>query len=409
MEKNIINFIKILRNGGIRVSLSEGEDVLNAVKTFGVRNKQDVYTIFKALMLKNEDQKDIFDLAWRICFLQEDVFSTDIEEKQCDVSCDGEKGTAGMNPSARHFYGLLRNRKGGNAARYIEEALRENDLPELTAEELAEQLKITLGWFMTAYALKQNNDTEGLILLNDIDRYLRCRCEKHVRDLKGEEGIEEQLRSADREERDFSALREEQVSIMEKQIARLGKKLASRYSYRLKPSKSGIPDMRRMMADTARRGHLPAKMQYLNKVKDRPDLIILCDISGSMGIYSSFCLQLVCAMERRFRTVRSFLFVDNIIETHFDFKGKTTAEAIAQAIDLAYPKRTGRSKYQCTTTGISDYGKAMEAFRRKFPDALSKNTTVIIVGDAKNNWFPHKAEELRDIRSQCNKLIWLNP
>ena len=51
----------------------------------------------------------------------------------------------------------------------------------------------------------------------------------------------------------------------------------------------------------------------------------------------------------------------------------------------------------------------MEAFRRKFPDALSENTTVIIVGDAKNNWFPHKAEELRDIRSQCKKLLWLNP
>ncbi|MBQ1252567.1 MAG: VWA domain-containing protein, partial [Firmicutes bacterium] len=358
MEKNIINFINILRNGGIRVSLSEGEDALNGIKAFGITDKQDVYTTCKALLLKNEDQKDIFDLGWRICFRQEEVFSTNITEKQCDLSCDGEKGTAGMNPAARHFYGLIRNGKGSDAAHRIEETLRENDLPELTAEELAEQLKITLGWFMTAYALKQNNDEEGLILLNDLDRYLRCRCEKQVRDRKGEEGIEEQLRSADREERDFAALSEEQVRIMEKQIARLGKKLASRYSYRLKPAKSGIPDMRRVMADTALRGHLPAKMCYLNKVKDRPDLVILCDISGSIGIYSSFCLQLVCAMKRRFSNLRPFLFIDNIIEAQFDFNGKTTAEAIAEAIDLAYPKRTGRSKYQCTTTGISDYGKA---------------------------------------------------
>ena len=151
MEKNIINFINILRNGGIRVSLSEGEDALNGIKAFGITDKQDVYTTCKALLLKNEDQKDIFDLGWRICFRQEEVFSTNITEKQCDLSCDGEKGTAGMNPAARHFYGLIRNGKGSDAAHRIEETLRENDLPELTAEELAEQLKITLGWFMTVY------------------------------------------------------------------------------------------------------------------------------------------------------------------------------------------------------------------------------------------------------------------
>ena len=314
-----------------------------------------------------------------------------------------------MNDAARRFYGLLRDRKGREAAETIDDLLRETELRELTAEELAEQLKISLGWFMTSYALKQNDNEEGQILFNDLERYLHLRCEKRLREERGEEGASQQLLAANREEKDFSALSEEQVKAMEKQIARLGKKLAGRYSYRLKPAKNGVPDMRRILTERARRGHLPSKMPMLNKVKNRPDLVVLCDISGSMGIYSSFCLQLVCAMERRFASTRSFLFIDNIVETTFDFQGKTVAEAVNAAMEKAYPKRTGRSKEQCTTTGVSDYGRALEAFRLKYPDAVKKTTTLLIVGDAKTNWFPPKPEELRDLRQQCSKLIWLNP
>ena len=409
MEKIIVNFIQLLRKGGIPVSLTEGEDALTGIGAFGVENKDTVYRILKATMLKNEDQKDIFDLAWRICFGGEEAFVSSVPEKECDGGHDGEPGTAGMNDTARRFYGLLRDRKGHEAAEAIDDLLRETDLRALTAEELAEQLKISLGWFMTSYALKQNDDEEGQILFTELERYLHIRCEKRVREERGEEGAEEQLRAADTAEKDFSALSEEQVKAMEKQIARLGKKLAGRYSYRLKPAKNGVPDMRRILTERARRGHLPSKIPMLNKVKNRPDLVVLCDISGSMGIYSSFCLQLVCAMERRFTSTRSFLFIDNVVETTLDFQGRTVAEAVNSAMEKAYPKRTGRSKEQCTTTGVSDYGRALEAFRLKYPDAVTKTTTLLIVGDAKTNWFPPKPEELRDLRRQCSKLIWLNP
>lgn len=409
MEKIIVNFIQILRKGGVNVSLSEGSDAIKGLQSFGVENKETVYNILKATMLKNEDQKEIFDLAWRICFLQSPTFAAVTAAKPCDENHNGEPGTAGMSPAAHRFYGLLRNKRGSEAAAEIDQALESAELKELTAAELAEQLKISLGWFMVDYALKQNRDEDGETLLNDLDGYLRCRAEHHLREVRGEQEIEKQLTAANQKEADFSALSDAQVKAMEKQIARLGKKLAGRYSYRLRPAKNGIPDMRHVMAETACRSHLPVKMRYLNKEKNRPDLVVLCDISGSMGIYSSFCLQLVCAMERRFRSVRSFLFIDNVVETTFDFHRKTVAEAVNAAMEKAYPKRTGRSKAQCTTTGISDYGKAFEAFRRKYENAVTDTTTLIIVGDAKTNWFPPKPEELKDLRARCKKLIWLNP
>jgi hypothetical protein len=262
---------------------------------------------------------------------------------------------------------------------------------------------------MTTYALKENNDLDGQAFLTELETYLSLRAEREVIVTRGEKGIKECLDAKNLKAKDFSALSEDQVQDMERQLSRLGKKLASRYSYRLKPAKYGIPDMRRIMGETAQRGHLPAQLKYIDRVKNKPSVLVLCDISGSMAVYSSFCLQLVYAMERRFSGLHSFLFIDNIVETSLDFQGNTVSEAIAAAMEAAYTKRTGRNKNHCTTTGISDYGKALENFNKKFGHYLNTKTTVLILGDAKSNWFPPKPEELREIRTRSKKLIWLNP
>ena len=409
MEKIIIKFMHLLREGGMKIALSEGEDALKGLQILGISDKHNVYQILKATLLKDESKKELFDLVWQICFHQQTTFSTTIlpnGESHCDGH-DGEIGTGGMTDTAKRFYGLLREHSGAEAVTMIEDHLRQETLEELSSEELAEQLKVSLGWFMAAYALKRNEDHEGAFLLNELDRYLKLRCREQK--IKHTARPEEILAKENTETLDFSALSESQVKAMELKIAKLGKRLEGRYSYRLKPDKKGIPDMRRVMSEAALQGHLPVHLKYLDKKKDTPSLVVLCDISGSMGIYSSFCLQLVCAMERRFQDIRSFLFIESVVEADFNFKNKTTAEAVAAAMDRAYPKRTGRSKEQCTTTGVSDYGKALEAFRRKFPDCLDQNTTLLILGDARTNWFPPKPEELRDLRSRCAKIYWLNP
>lgn len=409
MEKIITRFCVLLRSAGIRVSLSEAADAMNALSLWGIEDRERVYSVLKATLLKDEMQKDIFDTVWSIFFMQKAKPGLAESHLQCTGNTRTEFSSAGMNGQARRFCGLLAERRGREAAEEISAAAENTDPGELTSEELAEQLKTTLGWFMTRYALKSSGDTEGLVLLNRLEHYLTLRCRERIIGERGERGIREELTAGNRRSRDFAALSEEQIKLMEKEIAKLGRQLAGRYTYRMKPSKNGIPDMRRLLKETARKGHLPSRIPMQNKRKDSPNLTVLCDISGSMGIYSSFCLQLVCAMKRRFRSVRVFLFIDNIVETGLDTENKSAAEAVSGAIERAYPKRTGRSKEQCTTTGVSDYGKALEAFRLKYEPSLEKDTTLVIVGDARTNWFPPKPEELRDLSLKCAKVIWLNP
>ncbi|HMM06241.1 MAG TPA: VWA domain-containing protein [Clostridiales bacterium] len=411
MDKIILQFIHALRKGGMTVSLSEAADALTGLSRFGVADEEKFYQILRATLLKEEGDRRVFDLVYRIFFKNGTPLPVPKAEKSCDGGSGhgGEKGTGGMNEAAKRFYGAVREKDGEAAAAMLEKAFQDTPLGELTAAELMEQLKISLGWFMTAYALKENHDQDGQAFLGELETYLALRTERTVIAARGEEGIEECLNAENLKTKDFTALSESQVKAMEKLLSRLGKKLASRYSYRLKPAKRGLPDMRRILEETAHRGHLPAELKLLDRVKNKPSLLILCDISGSMAIYSSFCLQLVYAMARRFAGLRSFLFIDNIVETSLDFQANSVAEAVVAAMEAAYTKRTGRNKNHCTTTGISDYGKALEQFNKKFGASLNAKTTVLILGDAKSNWFPPKPEELREIRAHCKKLIWLNP
>ena len=411
MDKIILYFIRALRHAGISVSLSEAEDALEALAVFGVADQKRFYQLLRATLLKSEADAAVFDLVYGLFFAPEPPAPAPADAKTPAAGCEhnGEAGTGGMSPRAKRFYGALRNRNSANVDTMLEDALTETDPAALSAAELLEQLKISLGWFMAAHALKENDDAGGLAYLQELDTYLALRCQRRIVDVRGEEGVAETLDSVNLRQKDFIALSEAQVAAMEKQLARLGKKLAGRFCYRLKPAKGGIPDMRRVMAETARRGHLPATLKHLDKVRNRPDLLVLCDISGSMAIYSSFCLQLVYAMARRFDSLRCFLFIDNIVESTPDFRGKTVAEAVAAALEAAYTKRTGRNKHHCTTTGISDYGKALENFNKKFGHDLTAKTTVLILGDARGNYFPAKPEELREIRGRVKKIVWLNP
>lgn len=408
MEKIIIKFIRLLRRGGMRIALSEVEDALRGISALGIEDKAEVKAILRATLLKNEDDRTFFEMMLRLFFREEAAFTTAVTAEPPAGECSnhaGEKGTGGMSLRASRFYGLLRNRDSAAALAEVESALRENDLSALSPREAEEQLKITLGWFSASYALKVNDDIEGLILLEDLERYLRNRCTYKPL----ENWTAEDLETYDFAARDFAALDETQVKAMEKRVARLGAKLASRYSYRLKRAHRGIPDMRRLLADTAQRGHIPTELRRLDKIRNRADLIILADISGSMGIYSSFCLQLVYAMKRKFRDMRVFLFIDSVAEASLAFDRRTVAEAVAEAIDKAYPKRTGRTGEMCTTTGVSDYGKALETFHRRYGGCVTADTTVIIIGDGCTNWFPPRPEELKALRKQAKKVLWFNP
>lgn len=406
MEQRLLEFVHALRRGGLRVSPGELADSLEALKFYGISEPKKFYTLLKATLVKCETDGAVFDLAFRLFFREEaDRPESLKDDKSCNAFGTGVDGSgtgkAGMGAASRELYEAIRKGQTEHLIKMIEKQLAQLEIKDDGVEQLLHRVKVKMEWFMVENAFeREGKEGKGNHqVLKDLELYLRHRLEKLLLEEKGNAGLDELLTEENLKEKDFGALNEFQVKEMEKRVERLAHKLASRYSYRFKPAKSGRVDMRRVLYRAARMGRTPEKLLFQDKIMDKPKIVVLCDISGSVAVYSAFLLQLVYAMNRRFQDMRTFLFVDEIAEITADFKNNNVKEAVDRAISQA----------RCSRLGISNFGQVFEMFNVNFGHILDAKTTVIILGDGKNNWYPPRREELQAIAKKAKKLIWLNP
>lgn len=406
-EQTFLNFAHLLRHGGLAVSYSEIEDALKAIAHFGVAKEEIFYTVLAASLCKDQGDRPLFDTAYRLFFFKQAPSLPLLPAATCDGEDGGEPATGGaMTAAASTFYGALLKRDPLTLHDQLTAALADTD-EAADIDHLLHQVKVKLGWFMTAHALEQRQDSHlWQQTLADLEQYLRQSLERRLCQRAGSTAVIDQYNLA---AKDLAALNEEEIRAMEKRLARLGRQLAARYSYRLQPAKHGFINMRKLLAETAKQGYPPAKPKRLAKRRDRPSLVVLCDISGSVACYSAFLMQLLCAMARRFQQLRIFLFVDDVAEVTAVLRERNPAAAVAGAIAASHLPRTGDSAQHCSHTGISDYGKVLTRFRRQHGAILDKKTTLLILGDARNNWFSPQRGEMALLAQMVKDIVWFNP
>jgi len=187
---------------------------------------------------------------------------------------------------------------------------------------------------------------------------------------------------------------------MEAAIGPLTRKLAARLARRRK-RRTGRLDFRRTVRRSLATGGVPADPQFRHPRPHRPEVWLLCDISGSMATFSRFTLQFTHAMSTHFSKLRSFAFVDTVDEvTDFFGPGVDFASAL---------QRVTTEAEVVWMDGHSDYGNSLETFRNRFERQLTSRTTVIITGDARNNYRPSRAGILGEIARSARAVVWLNP
>ncbi|MCX7677794.1 MAG: VWA domain-containing protein [Spirochaetes bacterium] len=191
----------------------------------------------------------------------------------------------------------------------------------------------------------------------------------------------------------------QEVKEMRDLIKRFGQKLKNRISLRKKKVKHGGIDVKRTLRKNLQYGGTPFKILFKDKKIDRPQLVVLCDISSSVSQYSRFMLLLTYTLQSLFSKVRSFAFISNMVEiTH-----------LFREMD---PERALNSIFEDTnfTYGWgSNYGHCFNQFIREYSDSLTSKTTVLILGDARNNNQDPGLESFIRIKERCRNLFWLNP
>ncbi len=420
----ITGFIDELREAGVPVSMVEAIDAMKAVETIDIGERVALRETLRATMVKNLRHERAFDTAFDVYFsnvLAPDKALENAEEVPPSESVNGEHGgepdfdldellsqlldalssldqealRRGAREAVSQLAGMEPGRPVGGTY-YLYRTLRRIDLAELEAQ-LIEAL----------ISDQDISEFERRLLTEDVEERLEMLREEIQEEIRrrlvadrGREAVARTLRRPLVEDVDLMHATSDELGDMEAAIGPLTRKLAARLARRRK-RRTGRLDFRRTVRRSLATGGVPVDPQFRHPRPHRPEVWLICDISGSMATFSRFTLQFTHAMSTHFSKLRSFAFVDTVDEvTDFFGPGIDFSSAV---------NRITKEAEVVWLDGHSDYGNSLETFYTRYSSQLTSRTTVLITGDARNNYRPPRDAVLGDIAKASRAVIWLNP
>jgi uncharacterized protein with von Willebrand factor type A (vWA) domain len=200
-------------------------------------------------------------------------------------------------------------------------------------------------------------------------------------------------------EKPLSQLSDAEVAELRGEVARLARILRARVQLAPKVHRRGRLDVRRTLRRSLATGGVPFELRRRERRRRKPRLVVLCDISDSVRNVSRFMLQFVYTLQELFDRVQSFAFVSELGETTDLFR----RHELDRAVELTYQGAV------INVFANSNYGRVLEQFRAGHMDKVTPRTTVIVIGDGRNNYHPSQHAILGDIRRRAKQILWLNP
>jgi uncharacterized protein len=178
------------------------------------------------------------------------------------------------------------------------------------------------------------------------------------------------------------------------------KQLDDQYSRRRKAARRGILDFKKTLRQNVSHQGLLFDTCWKKKKIDRPEIVVICDISHSVQRIVRFLLLFLYSLNKAVMDIRSFVFCSDLMEV--------------TNIIRKYPVEEAVERLSCGTDisfllGNTDYNCAFRSFQDQYPDAVGRKTTVLILGDARNNYAEANTGIIKTLSKRCKRLIWLNP
>ncbi len=418
MVNSILDFAVLLRKAGLRVSPAEVRDCLNAVKITGFK-REDFKQALKTTLVKEVKDMGIFDKLFSLYFSGDtpaeavagEFFASPLENRASTRDGRGMAKSGAGGPAPDLWQVLF----GGDDS-ILEEAARAAvaSLGTMMLEDVKlireklRQVQVNMDWFMVRYRLEKMLQ-EGQIdyatyqqwqdkLVNLQDK-IEAGIKQFLVSKYGQVALEKIAELENISEKIFTELDDREVDLVKQQIQRLGRCLAAKRSRRYKPHARGRWDIRRVTRKAMPYGGVPLEMACKKRSIKRPELVLICDISNSVARFSGFMLQLVYVAQNYFRNVHSFVFVEHVSYVTLILRRLELGEVLVKMKYLG----------EVSETGYSHYGQAFFEIYSGYLSLVTDKSTVIILGDARNNWRHDGADYLREIAGKCRRLYWLNP
>ncbi len=312
----------------------------------------------------------------------------------------GDRGLMKMvaRISVKRFAGMEPGRPVGGTY-YLYRTLRNLDLDAVMARLMQEE-QAKVGGEMTPLESRLANDEyENRVeqLRKEIEAEIRRRL---VAD-RGVEAMAKTLRKPLPEDVDFMHASREEMVKLRKAIYPLTRKLAVRLQRKRRHGRLGALDFRNTVRHSLSYGGVPAELKFRRPRPKKPEIMIVADISGSVAAFARFTLHLVYAISNQFSQVRAFVFIDGLDEVTRYFEA---TEDIVEAIH-----KVNTEADVVWVDGHSDYGHAFEVFWDRYGKEISTKSTVLILGDARNNYHSSQSWIIKEIRNKARSVFWLNP
>ncbi|HEX6395419.1 MAG TPA: VWA domain-containing protein, partial [Acidimicrobiales bacterium] len=431
--ESLSGFVKELRTAGIPVSLTENLDAMEALRHIPLEDRDAFKYALAATLVKNNAHWKAFETVFEVYFSMrgreykltgDEASSLDDLIQDILGSREGESAsgsTEGLTPeqlaellfkalmdgndamlraiaraAVTRFAGMEPGRPVGGTY-YLYRTLRQLDL-DAVLDRMMESARNRAPGELTELEerlAKEEYEARLDALRREIEAEIRRRL---VAD-RGAEAVAKSLRKPLPEDIDFMHASREELVALRKAIAPLTRKLAVRLARKRRHGRKGPLDFRNTMRHSLSYGGVPADPKFRYPRPSKPEIVVIADISGSVAAFARFTLQMVYAISSQFSRVRSFVFIDGIDEVTDYFKGN---EDIGLAIH-----RINTEADVIWVDGHSDYGHAFETFWDRWGREVNPKTTVLLLGDARNNYHAAQAWVLAEMSKKARHVYWL--
>ncbi|MEX1006285.1 MAG: VWA domain-containing protein [Acidimicrobiia bacterium] len=428
-------FVHELRAAGLPVSMTENLDAMRAIEHVHIDDRELFKGVLSTTLVKHHRHQKAFDTVFDVYF---SLFSHGIPDEdgdgaegggeEIDMSGEGQMGAGDGSGSpvsreelaamllaalmnmdrdelrrlaaiaVQQFAGMEPGRPVGGTY-YLYRTLRMLDLDDLAMKLMGlsrDQGEVGEGQLAERLAREE---------VDSRLKELRELVEEEIRRLlvadRGVEAMARTLRKPLPEDIEFMHASRDEMLALQHAVYPLTRALAARLAQRRRRRNRGHLDFRKTVRASLSYGGVPAEPKFRNPHPSKPEVMVVADISGSVASFARFTLMFVYAMAAQFSKVRSWVFIDGIDEvTRFFHESDDVLEAV---------HRVNTEADVVWVDGHSDYGHAFEVFHQRHYSEITPKTSIILLGDARNNYHASQTWVVDELRKRGRHVYWLDP
>ncbi|MFJ1963010.1 vWA domain-containing protein [Streptomyces massasporeus] len=405
VAERLTSLVGALRAHGMRIGTGETVDAARAVGELGLADRELLREGLAATLLHGHGQRQVFDPVFDLYFPrgvgdpeQRTAGREDLRNRLADALSADDRAMLGRLAieAVDGFggYGSSPESDGWSSYQTLER-LR----PQTLLARVRDNVRGQGGSQGFADRLLEDEVRRRIDAFRAL---VAAEARRRVAERRGRDEIARRAVAPTADRVDFLFAGQDRLAELRRTVQPLARKLATRLAARRRRASRGTIDLRRTLRGSLSTGGVPMKPVLRRRRPARPELVLLCDVSGSVSGFSDFTMLLVQALHDQFSMVRVFAFVNRIDEvTGLLERGRADPEGLSSRIQ----GEAAVTGYH----GSSDYGMALGEFAERYADAVGSRTTVFVLGDARTNRSDPNLPAVRQIAERARRVHWLNP